>query len=211
MPTSHVSSAPAESASGAMRAAGWRDTQAAKSLELISACALRADDPIIEVSGGSPLLIRSLLDAGFRDITVINAPYEVREELRGHPADDRVRLALIACDVIGFHPARRYALWHDRGVFHLLRYPEERRQYVELVQEALRPEGHLVIATFGPDGPREYRGFQVSGYAAATLAAELGEQFELVEHALEKHQAATGELHQYLHCRFRRHAPRQPS
>jgi 2-polyprenyl-3-methyl-5-hydroxy-6-metoxy-1,4-benzoquinol methylase len=200
---------PREPSSGPARTASWHDTQAAKSFELIRACGLRADEPLIDVSGGSPQLIRSLLEAGFRDVTVLNASYDVLEALREHDGGSRV--TLIARDVIGFHPRRRYALWHDRGVFHLLIHPEERRSYVETAQEALRPEGHLVIATFGPEGPSEYQGLPVRPYAAATLAQELGGQFELAEQSLELHRSAGGELHQYLHCRFRRHAPRQLS
>ncbi len=188
----------------------WRDTQALKSLELIRGCGLRADEPLIDVSGGSPLLICSLLDAGFKDLTVLNASYELLEALREYP-ESGAHVIVMARDVIGFHPARRYALWHDRGVFQLLRHAEERQQYVESAQEALRPEGHLVIATAGPDGPQECGGLPVSRYAVTTLAEELGGHFELAEHSLVMHHAGHGELHQYLHCRFRKHAPPQLS
>lgn len=189
----------------------WRDTQALKSLELIRACGLRADDPLIDVSGGSPLLIASLLEAGLRNLTVMNASFEVLEALRegGLKGDARVRL--IAGDVPGFHCAHRYALWHDRGVFHLLRHAEERHQYVESAQEALRPEGYLVIATAGPEGPLQCGGLPVRRYEVGTLAEEFGGQFELAEHALAMHHAGDGEPHQYLHCRFRRHVPRAVS
>ncbi len=186
---------------------GWRDTQALKSLELIQACGLRPDDPLIDVSGGSPPLVCSLLEAGFRNLTVMNASFELLEALRERGLKGDARLTLIAGDVPGFHCAHRYALWHDRGVFHLLRHAEERRQYVESAQEALRPEGHLVIATAGPEGPLQCGGLPVTRYEVATLTEELGGQFELAEHALAMH-AGNGELHQYLHCRFRRHAPR---
>jgi hypothetical protein len=188
-------------------AAQWQDTQALKSLELIRACGLRADDPLIDVSGGSPVLICSLLDSGFQDLTVLNASDELLEALRDYPGAG-AHVIVMARTVIGFHPVRRYALWHDRGVFHLLGHAEERQQYVESAQEALRPEGHLVIATAGPEGPEMCGGLPVRRYAATTLAEELGGQFELAEHSLALHQAGSGELHQYLHCCFRRHAPR---
>jgi hypothetical protein len=192
-------------------AAQWQDTQSLKSLELIRACGLRADDPLIDVSGGSPLLICSLLDAGFRNLTVMNASFEVLEALREGGLKGDARVTLIAGDVPGFHCAHRYALWHDRGVFHLLRHAEERRQYIESAQEALRPEGYLVIATAGPQGPLQCGGLPVRRYEVTTLAEEFGGQFELAEHSLATHHAGDGELHQYLHCRFRRHAPRLPS
>ena len=186
-----------------------RDTRVVKSLELIRACGLHADAPVIDVSGGTPLLIESLLDAGFSDLTVINGSPAVLEALSGRLGDRANRVKLIERDVIGFHPHRRYALWHDREVFHLLTHAEERQQYVESLEEALQPGGHLVITTFGPDGPQEYGGLPVRCYSVRTLPEELGSQFELAEHSLSMHQVPSGEVQQYLHCRFQRHAPGQ--
>jgi hypothetical protein len=184
----------------------WRDSSALRSLELIRACGLHADDPVIDLSG-SPLLIESLLDAGLRDVTVISGSPPVLKAISDRLGDRASRVMLIEHEVIGFHPQRRYALWHDREVFHSLTHAEERQQYVEALEEALRPGGHLVITTFGPDGPQEYAGVPVSRYSARTLPEELGSQFELAEHSLDMHQAPSGAVQQYLHCRFRRHAP----
>ena len=185
----------------------WRDTCSLKSLGLIRACGLQADDPLIDVSGGTPLLIEALLDGGMRDLTVISGSSAVLKALSGCLGDRANRATLIEHDVIGFHPHRRYALWHDREIFHLLTHAEERQQYVESLEEALQPGGHLVITTFGPDGPQEYGGLPVRCYSARTLPEELGSQFELRDHALSMHQAPSGEVQEYLHCRFRRHAP----
>jgi SAM-dependent methyltransferase len=185
----------------------WRDTLSLKSLDLIRACGLQADDPVIHVSGGTPLLIESLLDAGLRDLTVVNGSSAELEALSACLGDRANRVTLIEHDVIGFHPHRRYALWHDGEIFHSLTHAEERQQYLESLEEALRPGGHLVISTFGPDGPQEYGGLPVRCYSARTLPEELGSQFELADHSLSMHQAPSGEVHEYLHCRFRRHAP----
>jgi hypothetical protein len=185
----------------------WRDTSSLKSLELIRACGLQADDPVIDVSGGTPLPIESLLDAGLRDLTVIGGSSANLKALSGCLGDRANRVTLIEHDLIGFHPHRRYALWHDREAFHLLTHAEERQQYVETLEEALRPGGYLVITTFGPDGPLEHGGLPVRRYSARTLPEELGSQFELADHSLSMHQTPSGEVQQYLHCRFRRHAP----
>lgn len=189
----------------------WRDTRSLKSLELIRNCRLHADDPIIDVSGGPPLLIASLLEAGLTDLTVISGSAAVLKTLADCAGDRANRLTLIEHDVIGFHPQRRYALWHDREVFHSLTHAEERQQYVESLEEALRPGGHLVLSTFGPDGPQEYGGVPVRRYSPRTLSEELGSQFELADDSFSMHQAPSGDVQQYLHCHFRRHAPGQRS
>jgi hypothetical protein len=95
-------------------------------------------------------------------------------------------------------------------LFHSFVHAEERQQYVELLQQALLPEGHLVIATSDVEEPTPEG--TVSRYSAATLAEVLGSQFELAEHAVVVHRAGAGAAaHPYLHCRFRRHAPRPPN
>lgn len=191
--------------------ANWRDSGSLKSLELIRNCRLHANDSIIDVSGGTSLLIASLLDAGLTDLTVMSGSAAVLRELSDCLGDRASRLTFIEHDVIGFHPQRRYALWHNRKVFHSLTHAEERQQYVESLEEALRPGGRLVITTFGPDGPQEYGGVPVRRYSARSLPEELGSQFELADYSLSMHQAPSGDIQQYLHCHFRRHAPGQPS
>lgn len=182
-----------------------------KCLELIRACRLGADDPIITVGDVDMHLVNALLMAGYGDLTVLHPSVEALDEVRQALPQIGDRLILLPIGTLQFQPQRRYALWHDRGLFHFLTYPEERQRYVELVQQALRPEGHLVICAFGPDGPLQFRGAPVARYSAGRLAEEFGGQFELAEHGLAVHPAASGENHQLVHCRFRRHAPSWPA
>ena len=173
-------------------------------LQLIRSSGLGPDEPIIDVSGADSFMADALLAAGYRDVTVLDRSAEALNALRERAANLAQHLWLVAADVTHFHPMRRYSLWHDCGEFHLLAYPEERQQYVEVLQEALQPEGHAVISTYGPEAPHQWRG---QGYSVLTLPAELGTQFELMEHALQAYQTPLGERQQYLHCRFCRHAP----
>lgn len=173
-------------------------------LQLIQSCGLEPGASIIDVSGADSFIADALLAAGYRDLTILDRSAQALNALRERAGDLASHLTLVATDVSRFHPPRRYALWHDNGEFHLLNYPEERQRYVEVLQEALQPEGHAVISTYGPEGPHECRG---KGYSALTLRAELGGQFELMEYALQAYQTPGEERQQYLHCRFCRHAP----
>lgn len=181
-----------------------------KSLELIRACRLGADEPIITVGEVDMHLVNALLMAGYGDLTVLHPSVDALDEVRRVLPHIEHRLILVPTDALGFHPKRRYALWHDRGLFHFLTHPEERQRYVEIVQQALRPEGHLVICAFGPDGPLQYHGVPIARYSASRLAEEFAGQFELAEHGLAVHPAPSGENHQLVHCRFQRHAPHWP-
>ena len=173
---------------------------AARSLELIRACRLAPADPIIAVGEVDSELVAALLSAGQRDLTILHPSVEVLEKLRaalGEPARD---VTLMEADALQFRPDRRYALWHDRGYFDRLTHPDDRQQYVEIVQYALRPEGHLVISASGPEAPEQRGGVPVVRFSAEQLA----------EHGLALHRAERGGGEQLLHCRFRRHVPRWP-
>jgi len=173
-------------------------------LQLVRACGLRPDEPIIDVSGADSFMADALLAAGYRDLTILDRSAKALSALRDRAGDLAAHLTLVAAEVTHFHPPRRYALWHDNGEFHLLAYPEERQRYVEVLQEALKPEGHAVISTYGPEAPHEGRG---KCYSELTLPAELGRQFELIQYAVQAYQTPLGERQQYLHCHFCRHAP----
>ena len=60
----------------------WYEAHPAKSLELIRATGVRPTDPIIDVGGGASLLVDELLDAGYRDLTVLDISPEVLQKLR---------------------------------------------------------------------------------------------------------------------------------
>jgi hypothetical protein len=46
-------------------------------------------------------------------------------------------------------------VWHDRAVFHVLTDVKDRAAYVRQVAHAVKPKGHVIVATFGHDGPDE--------------------------------------------------------
>ncbi len=185
----------------------WYEALPAKSLEQIRATGVRPQEPLIDVGGGASFLIEALLDAGHRDLTVLDISSEVLERLRSRLGARTPAVTLLQRDVTAFRPERRYALWHDRAVFHFLIDRGDRERYVAALKQALRPDGHLIIATFGPDGPQRCSGLPVQRYDAATLAAELGGSFTLVGSSLDVHRTPAGATQQFLYCRFRAAQP----
>jgi hypothetical protein len=194
----------------ARAARGFHDTHLARTLELIDACGLRPHDPIIDVGSAAEPVVRALAASGYSDITVLNPSLGAHMALQEHPGGASEKMTLLHQEFTHFRPQRRYALWIDRGLFHYLTYPEDRQEYIEVLQQALRPEGHLVIAAFGPDAPEEYEGVRVMRYSARSLLAALGKQFELDAGSLAVHELASGGTRQFLHARFHRHAPCWP-
>ena len=185
----------------------WYEPRPEKSLELIRSAGVRLTDPIIDVGAGASLLVDELLAAGYRDLTVLDVSAAALDRLRHRLGTAAASVTLVHEDVNAFRPTRRYALWHDRAVFHFLVEREDRERYVEALRQAVGSSGHVLLATFGPAGPERCSGLPTTRYDAASLAAELGAEFQLVGSSLVVHRTPAGAQQQFLYCSFNRSPP----
>src|ERR1019366_4439205 len=104
-------------------------------------------------------------------------------------------------DITEVHlPTGAYDVWHDRAVFHFLTISEQRIAYVQQVARAVKSGGHVIIGTFGPEGPTKCSGLDVIRYDADSLHREFGVEFQLLESLKELHQTPFGTLQQFLYC-----------
>jgi hypothetical protein len=62
-----------------------------------------------------------------------------------------------------------------------------RRACINSVLQAVKPGGHVIVATFAEDGPLQCSGLPVARYDADSLHAEFGQPFERVSHRREAH------------------------
>lgn len=170
----------------------WYQTVPRRSLDLIRATGVRPDQPLIDIGCGTSLLVDALLDRGFTDITLQDISPAALEITRQRLGARAAAIHWAGGDITRLEPGRRYALWHDRAVFHFLVDAEQRRRYVEVLRGALIPGGHVVMATFAWDGPRQCSGLPVCQYNGVSLCAELGEEFELLDIVVERHRTPGG-------------------
>lgn len=184
----------------------WFQPRPAVSLELIRRVAPRREAAIIDVGGGASTLVDALLSSGYRRVTVsdISAAGLRHAEQRLGAAGAQVawRCADILDDDL---PPAAFDVWHDRAVFHFLTSSADRHRYVAQVARAVRPNGHVIVATFAEDGPPRCSGLDVVRYSAADLHAQFGAQFELIEKVREEHRTPSGsrQAFQYCLCAYR--------
>jgi SAM-dependent methyltransferase len=179
----------------------WYRPHLERSLRIIENAALPLDAEIIDVGGGASTLVDDLILRGYSNLTVldISAAAIACAKTRLGGAADSVKW--IAGDITLVDlPEHEYALWHDRAVFHFLRDPEQRRRYVTAARRALMPGGHIVVATFGPEGPERCSGLDVVRYSADGLHAEFGEQFRKVSSQTEIHTTPWGAEQEFVYC-----------
>ncbi|MBS0579842.1 MAG: class I SAM-dependent methyltransferase [Proteobacteria bacterium] len=182
----------------------WYEPVPAHSLEFIAEARIPTTAPLIDIGAGASRLVDHLLDLGYLDLTVMDVSEKALEVVRRRLGDRHGSVSFLRQDVTSFRPARQYALWHDRAVFHFLTHPAARNRYVDALTEATAPGGSVVMATFGPDGPPRCSNLAVSRYDAASLAAELGDAFQVVRSIITTHVTPGGANQQFLYALFTR-------
>ncbi len=182
-------------------AVSWFRPHLEHSLALIEKAAPNRAMSVIDVGGGESTLVDDLLRVGYRNLSVLDISQAAIDatKLRLGPAGDAVTWWVADVTQVAL-PTARYDVWHDRAVFHFLTDDTQRRAYVRLVMRAVKPGGHVIVATFGPEGPTKCSGLDVVRYNAEGLHSEFGDAFQLVESATEVHQTPLGTTQQFLYC-----------
>ncbi len=150
----------------------WFEARPEPSFSLVSGLA-GPEDAVLDVGGGASRLVDALLEAGYRDLTVLDLSARAIGVARARLGARAEAVTWVVADVTRWHPARHYRLWHDRAVFHFLTGEGDRAACVAAMAAAVAPGGHAVIATFADDGPERCSGLPVVRYAPEALAAEL--------------------------------------
>ncbi len=191
--------------SKATDAVSWFQPHADLSVDLIKGTGAALDAAIIDVGGGASTLVDDLLAAGYTDLTVLDLSAAALAAARRRLGSKASGVRWIEADVTQANlPAHHFDVWHDRAVFHFLTSPEDRAAYVRTVFRAVKPGGHVIVATFAEDGPDKCSGLPVMRYRADQLHHEFGEAFTLLRHQKEAHHTPSGTVQQFVYCYCRR-------
>jgi len=183
----------------------WFQAEARRSLDLITRICPDRSAPVIDVGAGASVLVDNLLAAGYRDLSVLDVSEIALDISRERLGADSVRVTWMRADVLRSQfDEGAYALWHDRAVFHFLTDATDRRDYIEQVRRAVRPGGHVLVASFAEDGPEFCSGLPVVRYSAEGLHSEFGGDFRLVRSEHEDHMTPGGKEQSFLYCLCRR-------
>jgi ubiquinone/menaquinone biosynthesis C-methylase UbiE len=182
----------------------WYQTEPRTSLELIARSGIGRDEPLIDVGGGASLLVDCLQATNHTRITVLDISGRALAHARQRLGAGAAAVEWVEADVTQFTPAHRFALWHDRAVFHFLTEAADRQHYVETLKRALRVGGQVIIAAFAIGGPTRCSNLDIVQYDADKLLRELGPDFRLEEQCAEVHRTPAGKEQQFAFFRLRR-------
>ena len=182
----------------------WFQDSPSTSLAMIRAANSEREAAIVDIGGGASRLVDVLLQDGYRNVSVLDLSANALDAAKKRIGTAASMVDWIVADATTWQPAKTYDVWHDRAAFHFLTDPRDRAAYVERLRSAVAPNGHVIIATFAPDGPEKCSGLPVQRHDSASLAAELGPDFELVETRSETHQTPWNSTQAFQFSRFRR-------
>ncbi len=182
----------------------WYQEEPEVSLRLIDAAGITPNTPLVDVGGGASMLVDSLLERGFGQVTVLDIAEAALQAARRRLGRRAAAVDWITADLLDWQAPRAYGLWHDRAVFHFLTGADSRAAYRHTLLDALSPGGQAIIATFAPDGPEKCSGLPVRRYDATTLAASLGPAMTLIESKRHIHITPAGARQPFIFTRFRR-------
>jgi ubiquinone/menaquinone biosynthesis C-methylase UbiE len=180
----------------------WYQDRPEISLKLIAATGVGFDGNIIDVGGGTSKLAGLLVVQGYKKITVLDIAARSIEQAKSRLGEQADKITWIEADATNYNFREKYDIWHDRAVFHFLTDIQDRKRYVDAFQLSLKEDGHLIMATFGPQGPRKCSGLPVVRYSPETLHKEFGNSFDLVETFVEIHSTPSKVQQEFIYCRF---------
>jgi SAM-dependent methyltransferase len=182
----------------------WFRPHLDRSLDLIASVKLPRDAPIVDVGAGASTLVDDLFDRGFSNVTVVDVSDAALRTARTRLGDRGAKWLRADVTNPAELPPRAFRFWHDRALFHFLLEPEARARYVAALRRSVQPGGYVLIAAFGPNGPKTCSGLEIRRYDAKALHEELGPEFDRISDSTELHTTPQGAPQEFVYALFRR-------
>jgi 2-polyprenyl-3-methyl-5-hydroxy-6-metoxy-1,4-benzoquinol methylase len=134
-------------------AVSWYRAHLETSLALIERAAHSRSASIIDIGAGESTLVDDLLARGYENITILDVSQTALNVTKKRLGLLAEQVKWIVADITQAQlESFAYDVWHDRAVFHFLTSIEQRAAYVRNVAKAVKPGGHVIVSTFGPEG-----------------------------------------------------------
>ena len=182
----------------------WYQPTPKTSLDFLTQFNVPKTAKIIDVGGGDSLLVDTLLDLGYTDITVLDISATSLERVKKRLGEKALKVKWIVADAATFKPTEQYDFWHDRAAFHFLTQEQEIENYIDTIQRTIKPTGVLVIGTFSEQGPKKCSGIEIKQYSETTMTERLQKFFEKVKCITVDHTTPFNTIQNFIFCSFKK-------
>jgi len=177
----------------------WTQEVPETSIEFFNDFKLSKTSPIIDVGGGESKFVDYLLAEGYKNISVLDISENAIKKAKDRLGEKSKNIEWIVCDINDFNPKKKYALWHDRTVFHFLTSSVEINRYVENVK--LNSE-NFIVGTFSTSGPKKCSGLEISQYDKNLLSKLFEESMTIKKVEYINHITPFETTQNFIFCSF---------
>ena len=177
----------------------WTQEVPETSIEFFNDFKLSKTSPIIDVGGGESKFVDYLLAEGYKNISVLDISENAIKRAKDRLGEKSKNIEWIVCDINDFNPKKKYALWHDRAVFHFLTSNVEINRYVENVKQNSE---NFIVGTFSTSGPKKCSGLEISQYDKNLLSKLFEESMTIKKVEYINHITPFKTTQNFIFCSF---------
>ncbi len=156
------------------------------------------------IGAGASALVLDLVQHGYRSIDAVDLSRAALAQLAERLGHTVGVVRFVCGDVLDLVFDGQVDVWHDRATFHFLTDPDDQAEYAKRAAAAVRPGGHLIIATFSENGPEHCSGLPVARHSAAALSVLFAGWFDQIEAFDHDHVTPWGDVQPFTYAIFRR-------
>jgi SAM-dependent methyltransferase len=177
----------------------WTQEIPETSIEFFNEFKLSKTSPIIDIGGGESKFVDFLLAEGYQNISVLDISENALKRAKDRLGEKSINIEWIVCDINDFNPKKKYALWHDRAVFHFLTSNVEINRYVENVKQNSE---NFIVGTFSTSGPKKCSGLEISQYDKNLLSKLFEESMTINKVEYINHITPFETTQNFIFCSF---------
>lgn len=177
----------------------WTQEIPETSIEFFNEFKLSKTSPIIDIGGGESKFVDFLLAEGYQNISILDISENALKRAKDRLGEKSKNIEWIVCDINDFNPKKKYALWHDRAVFHFLTSNVEINRYVENVKQNSE---NFIVGTFSTSGPKKCSGLEISQYDKNLLSKLFEESMTIKKVEYINHITPFETTQNFIFCSF---------
>jgi SAM-dependent methyltransferase len=177
----------------------WTQEIPETSIEFFNEFKLSKTSPIIDIGGGESKFVDFLLAEGYQNISVLDISENALKRAKDRLGEKSKNIEWIVCDINDFNPKKKYALWHDRAVFHFLTSNVEINRYVKNVKQNSE---NFIVGTFSTSGPKKCSGLEISQYDKNLLSKLFEESMTINKVEYINHITPFETTQNFIFCSF---------
>ena len=177
----------------------WTQEIPETSIEFFNEFKLSKTSPIIDIGGGESKFVDFLLAEGYQNICVLDISENAIKRAKDRLGEKSKNIEWIVCDINDFNPKKKYALWHDRAVFHFLTSNVEINRYVKNVKQNSE---NFIVGTFSTSGPKKCSGLEISQYDKNLLSKLFEESMTINKVEYINHITPFETTQNFIFCSF---------